>query len=75
MAAVDHATLSLLQVSYVLDTEDIFKRVKAGQAPRSGQISSIRASRFHSWLDLRREQQRQQRDAVLHNPLLEATAA
>ncbi len=60
----------------MLDTEDIFKRVKkGGQAPRSGAISGVRASRFHSWLDLRREQQRVQRDAVLHNPLLEATAA
>ena len=66
-----------LQVSYVLDTEDIFKRAKpAGQDPREGQIRALRSSRFHSWLDYRHQQQVQQTSAVMaSNPLLEATAA
>lgn len=43
-----------MQVSYVLDTEDVFRRVKAAaERPPPALAAAQRAHRFASWLETR----------------------
>ncbi len=73
-----------LQVSYVLDTEDVFRRIRKGEEVSPGHNAEARVKKFESWLDSRQQQILQQQAAMQQQlqqqrnamaPILEATAA
>ncbi|CAL8471863.1 g11405 [Coccomyxa elongata] len=72
------------KVSYVLDTEDVFRRIRKGEEVSPGHNAEARAKKFESWLDSRQQQILQQQAAMQQQlqqqrnamaPILEATAA
>ena len=64
-------------MSYVLDTEDIFKRAKrAREDARDGALRTLRHARFQAWLNMRAHVVAVQQQAHMQqaNALLQATA-